>query len=252
MTADARVRTPARRPGRRPAPLALALVAAALAPAVTTAAPITATTSPVTMSIPVTPTNWSPGFHASLNDPLKLPRFDPSIGTLKSVNISLSSDVQNDFSMSFTAPSVITIGATGTRVALDLPNGTQILSATVPDVTRTSTVSGPPFPRDVTFPTLTRTATAGPVTLTSAADLAMFTALKSGDTIALPALATAQSTFTSSTGNGTGRVTTRAGADVTISYTYTPAVHPVPEPTSLVVVGAGVLVLVTSRRSRGR
>ena len=108
-------------------------------------------------------------------------------------------------------------------------------------------ILGPPFPKDVSFPTLTRTGSTGPISLSDAADLALFTAAAKGDKIGLPALATSHSAFTSSTGNGDGVVNTRAGVNVLVSYTYAPAV---PEPSGLAVLGGGLLVLASFRRKR--
>ena len=249
MTADARVRMPARRRSHRLATAALAACAlAAFAPASTLASPSPITTPEVSASIPVTPTDWSPGFPPGLADPLAIPKFDSTLGKLLSVNVEMNYSIKNDFSMNFISPAEITVGATQTKIVVERPDKSVIAQATPADVSRSSSISGPSFPKGVTFPTLNRSGTTGFLTLNSAADLAMFTAAKKGDTLALPVMATAQSTFSSSTGNGSGVVNTVAGANVVVTYTYAPA--PVPEPATIAVLGAGVLGLIVSRRTR--
>jgi hypothetical protein len=180
--------------------------------------------------------------------PLSVPKFDPSLGTLKAVNITLGYTLQNDFSMNFVAPSTITVSATAAKIQVDRPDKTALLSAAPADVSKTETVAGTPFPHALGLPSLTRTGSTGPLSLTSAADLALFTAAKKGDTLTLPAVATSKSLVTSTTGNADGRVDTRAGVDVTVTYTYAP----VPEPASLAVLGLGLgaLGFVAARKNR--
>lgn len=250
MTADTRDRTPARRTRRRPAVLALAaLTFAAVAQGTAWAAPIISTPE-YTASIPVTPTDWSPGVPAGSPNPLTLPKFDPGLGKLLSVTLKLDYSLQNDFHMQFVSPSKLTVSATEAKISIERPDKSVLLSATPEDVTKEATVTGPTFPQEKTFPSLNRTGTTGPLNLTSAADLALFTAAKKGDTIALPAFATSKSTFTSSTGNGNASVNTRAGVGVSVVYTYAPS--PVPEPTTFAVLGLGVFGLAASRRVRSR
>lgn len=245
MTAVARVRKPATRGRRLTASALTALTLAALAPAVARAAPVT--TSPeFTASIPVTPTDWSPGFPPAVTNPVNIPKFDPSLGKLQSVNMRIDYSLQNDFSMTFTAPATITVGMTQAKITVDRPDKTVFATALPPDVSKSETVTGPPFPKDVNFLNVPSNGTSGPMTLTSAADLTLFTAGKKGETIGLPVFATAHSNFMSSTANGVGVVNTRAGANVVVSYTYAP----VPEPTSLIVLGAGALFVFSVRRRR--
>jgi hypothetical protein len=177
---------------------------------------------------------------------LIFPKFDPSLGTLKSVNVALAYSIQNDFSMTFSAPATITVSATSAHISVDRPDKTAIVTASPTDVTKTQTISGPPFPKDVSFPGVDRSDSLAPVSLTSKADLALFSAVSKGDTIALPITGSSASTFMSSTANGTGRVNTLAGAQVTITYTYTP----VPEPAGFAILGAGALLLFSLRRKR--
>src|SRR4051794_26796126 len=102
MTATDRVRTTASPPARRPAPpalaraLTLALTLALLVAAAPTraAALPTATTPSQTLSIPLTDTNWMPGQPASIPDPLPFARFDPTLGTLQSVTLTLGYSIQ--------------------------------------------------------------------------------------------------------------------------------------------------------------
>lgn len=247
MSAAALAPQPARRL-RRFAPLALAVVAlSAIAPTRTQASPISAgATESFTTSMPLTPTDWSPGVPATATNPLSVPKFDPSLGTLKSVTLSMGYSIQNDFSMSFLAPASITVTATDTALKIDRPDMTTLLTANVADVSKSQDYSGPGYPHNVSFPSLTRGGTTSPLTLSSAADLALFTATTKGQTLGLPAFATAKSSFSTSTGNGQGVVNTKAGTSVTVTYNYTP----VPEPATLAVVTLGLLTLVVTRRPR--
>jgi hypothetical protein len=249
MTADARDRTTARRSGRRHSAPALAVLAVAalaltVAPTRALAAPITS--QAFTASIPVTPTDWSPGDPQANTNPIVVPKFDPSLGKLDAVNITLGYTFQNDFSMNFSTPASITLTAQHDRIVVDRPNLSAIVQATPADISKTQLISGGPFPQTVAFPTVTRTGQTAPISLTSASDLALFTALQAGDKVKLPLFASAMSGF-SADGNGYGVVKTRAGAVVTVTYTY----DPVPEPTGLAIFGV-VAVAALALRSRNR
>jgi hypothetical protein len=204
-------------------------------------------------------TDWSPGTHG-IADPLSFARFDPHQGTLNSITIAFTEQIRNDFFLTFTTPSTLSVttndprhgNLTGPVVTLFGPDGVPFFdpssTAQPPDVRQVTAASGSyssfldpasPFflPPTATSATLTRT-------ISDPATLAAFTG--SGN-VELPVTATAHSSFESSTGNGGGGVLTRARADVTLSYDYTPPTPPpaaVPEPATVVslVVGIGMVL----------
>ncbi len=195
---------------RRLAVLSAAILfVATLAPSPSWGAPVTVTTPAETASIPSTQTDWQPGVPSTLADPVSIAKFNPSLGTLTSVNFALNYTLQNNFSMTFTAPSTITVGAVNTSITVDRPSGSSIIAAFPADVTKSDTVASG-FPNTVTFPTVSSSGSATPLSLTNATDLALFTATTPGQTIALPIIASAHSSFSSSTGNGSGAVLTDA------------------------------------------
>jgi PEP-CTERM motif len=250
MTADARDRTTARIRGRRLAALSAALLfATAVAPAASWGAPTPLVSPQVTASIPITPTDWSPGNPGTVANPVSIPQFDPSLGKLLSVNFALNYSLQNNFSMTFTSPSTITVGATNTSITVDRPNDTSIIAGLPADLTKTDTVTSG-TPTTVTFPTVDRTGSATPLSLTDPADLALFTAAKAGGTIALPVFASAHSVFSSTTGNGTGMVNTSAGAELIVTYSYAPVVAQLPEPSTVAILGIGMAAALFVRRKR--
>jgi hypothetical protein len=249
MTVKARVLKDFR-PARRPAaPLLAALALSTLVPAArVTAAPIPATqTTSHTMSIPLTAPAWKPGTPATITDPLSFAKFDPTLGTLKSVTISATARFEHQANVTFFAPATSTVSSFANTVELDKPNGTPLLKVNGIDHVVSQFYNGPTFPHVMHLAPTTTTATAAPLKLTAPADLAFYTARKSGDTFAMPASATAKSMFSTNATSGFGGVNTREGVDVTVTYAYAP----VPEPSTLAVLGLGAATLFAARR-RGR
>lgn len=202
-------------------------------------------TSPQTVQIPATDTNFGPG--TATNDPMVFNQFNPALGALDSVSVSVSYDFSHTATVTFTTPGTFTTSATNNDLSITLPNNQVIASATSPDYSQTTTFDSSTMTLNtpVTLPSVTNPGSVGPVSLTSAADLALFTG---SGTISLPVQASSLATFTINNGNGGGFVTTQAGATVTISYTYTP--DPVPEPSSVVLLGLGGCGLLWFRRRR--
>jgi hypothetical protein len=73
------------------------------------------TTPLQTATIPMTPTNWGPGT-LNIKDPPNFTPFDPSLGTLLSVSITLSLTVRNDYLLVFPdTPTLTTLYVATTR-----------------------------------------------------------------------------------------------------------------------------------------
>ncbi|MFO0949998.1 MAG: PEP-CTERM sorting domain-containing protein [Isosphaeraceae bacterium] len=228
--------------------LALSALLTARAPEAA-AAPVTATSSQ-TLTIGPLPTDWQtatasrPARPTSIT-PLLFDKFDPSLGDLLSVTISAKGTFQHQVSMTFVSPSTITVTAEGNRGIVTLPDGSHQLTIMAPDDPVTQTYNGPTFPKTIQPAPTTVNGTAGPLVLTSPADLAMFKAVATGEKIDLPANAAARSSFFSDSGNGSGSVTTRAAVEVTVTYEYA-----VPEPSTFAAFGVVALTLVAVRRRR--
>lgn len=226
-----------------------------------------------TQSIPFTDTNWDSST-SSKTEPLVFQQFDPSAHPtqfLKEVDISVSLNTTNTYSITFTSPSTISVSAItppdpnnpnaifAPTVSSDTSSGNWPLASFAPSLhvqdpngllTKTATVTTGPFPQ-----TLDSAALGGPVNfgstfnsslLSSDADFAKF--VGSGS-ISFPFWAQGISTFSSSTGNGSGFVTTQAGVTMTVTY-ITGQKQVVPEPASVVLLGLGAGGLLVARRWR--
>lgn len=261
---------------RRTIALALSFVAAVLS------CDVRATggefTTPLqTQSVPMSQTNWGPGTDGG-GKPLAFQQFDPTLGKLLGVEITLSTTIRNDFKMTFVntpTPTTIYLATTrttdpsilanpslvqqltdGPAVTLKGPDGhTPIFAASastmpVDVVSRTETsgtwssqfaVTDPNFipPSEATF-SLNRTIDASAISLMSE--------FIGKGTVDLPVTAAAFSSFYSDSGNGSGAVTTNAGATVTVRYFF------IPEPSGLILLGTaiGFGFVVFGRRLRGR
>jgi PEP-CTERM motif len=236
------------------------------------------TTPLQTRSIPMTDTNWGKGT-AGITDPFVFDQFNPSLGTLKAVDLTFTSTIRNDFELMFVA----TPKATTLYVATTATSNPSVLADPVavqkltdgPTVTVTGpggvTLFGAPattLPVDVVSKTDPATETWSsllPVTdphfiPPSVATLSLSRSLDASNaaallplftgtgTIELPATAVAFSSFYSDSGNGGGVVLTKASATVTLQYEYLASV---PEPSSLILLGLGVgITFLASRRRR--
>lgn len=224
-------------------------------------------------------TDWGPGT-SSITDPLRFNQFDPSLGSLTAIDITLTTIIRNDYILAFpntlspttlyvatsttSDPSVLADPAKralltdGPTVTLHGPDGnTQIFGApattqpvdfvqmTKPSGTFSSLlpVTNPNFiPPTITEQSYSRT-------LDPANAASLFSDFIGKGTVDLPVTATAFSSFFSDSGNGGGTVLTKANATVTIQYLFSP----VPEPSSAILLGLGIGIgiLATKLRRRG-
>ena len=221
-------------------------------------------------------TNWGPGT-TGITNPLAFDQFNPSLGTLDAVYVTMSTTIRNDYMLKFpNTPTTIYVATTATQdasiladpgkvaqltdgptVILFAPNGAQIFG---PPATRQPvdlvqmTQSSPgtwssllPI-TDPHYISPTMTQQSYQRTLdTSNASLLLPDFIGTGK-VDLPLTATAFSSFFSSSGNGGGGVLTKANATVTIQYAYTV----VPEPSSaiLAILGIGTSLLACQLRRR--
>ena len=249
------------------------------------------TTPLQTQSIPMTPTDWGPGTRG-LVDPLPFQQFDPSLGTLTAVDLTLQMTIRNDFMSRFAptpTPTTISVATTQTsdpRVLAD-PNRVQQLTdgptftlkgpdgltplfgaprTTLPvDVVSLTEPAGtwssmlPATDPHFIPPRHAQLSFARTLDTSSAASL-LRQFIGSG-TIDLPLMAIAYSSFSSHNGNGSGVVLTSASATVTLQYEYAPPptptdFTPAPEPSGLLVLGLGAgirfLAAWRDRRAAGR
>ncbi|WP_406696931.1 choice-of-anchor E domain-containing protein [Singulisphaera sp. Ch08] len=222
---------------------------------------------------------WGPNTTFQGQDPLVFSKFDPGLGTLQSVNISVSYSFSHKVSMTFgdssdrqtisltsALPQTPTVGPT---ITLNGPaNGplSTLLTATAPVVTYTRSYGSPgenlpqsfsnnpnqfspgsPFfltpdgmPDNLTS-TFTGTQT---LAITDPSQVALF---QGSGTLGLPASANFGATVTGTGNNYAGYLVTYAGITVSLSYTYA-----VPEPPSAALLGLGTGGLVLLGRLRRR
>jgi hypothetical protein len=221
-----------------------------------------ATTALQTDSIAPTVPNWSPTTPSLQGqNPLVFSQFNPALGQLQSVNLTMTFTTSEVVNMNFTTASTITLRSSsaqapnaGPTITLNGPSGSgNLLTASAPVFTYTKTYGGPgqtlpqSFSNDTTkfqpgspfFLTpngqpnnLTSSFTGSKsLTITDPGQLSLFTGT---GTVGLPAFATAGSFFSTTSGNGSGSILTFAGLTVTLSYTYV-----VPEPSSVALLGLG-------------
>jgi hypothetical protein len=213
-------------------------------------------------------TNWAANT-AALNDPLVFNQFNPALGKLTGIDLTLTSNIRNDYILTFvntpitttiylatsatSNPSVLSNPAEramltdGPTVTLFGPNGTTEIfgppatrqPVDLVQLTETSgtwssmlPITNPNFiPPTVTSQTLS-------LTLNSALDPSLFSSFIGTGHVDLPITATAFSSFYSSSGNGGGAVLTTANGVVTVQYVYSPAA--VPEPSSAILLALGI------------
>jgi hypothetical protein len=193
------------------------------------AATITYNGSP---AIPDTQTNW--------NNFIGVQQFNPSLGTLTSVQITLNADVNGTIgventSNSSSAPVTSQLSA---NISLKNPSNTLIVSIAPSSSIFNDNLAVYDGAINFSGPSgATHTATANQsnsAVLTSLSDLGLFTGTGS---VSLPISAIATS-YANDGGNLVASIQTAAGASASVTYTYTPG-SAVPEPSSLGLMGLG-------------
>jgi hypothetical protein len=225
-------------------------------------------------------TNWQSGT-PGITNPLVFNQFDPTLGKLTGIDVTLTFNIRNDYLLTFvntpitttmyvatsmtTNPNILADPAQratltdGPTVTLYGPGGnTQLIgppeSRQPVDFVKMTEASGtwsstPVGNQGFIPPTVTHQVLS--LTLTNASTPSLFSQFIGSGKVDLPVSATANSSFFSSTGNGTGEVLTTANASVEIQYIFTP--FAIPEPSSAILLGLGIAAsVVACRRSPRR
>jgi PEP-CTERM motif len=212
-------------------------------------------------------TNWDEST-AHITNPLSFDQFDPKLGSLSSIDVTLTTNIRNDYKLIFVKtpiPTTIFVATSQTTNPSVLAGPTTRASLTDgPTVTlfgpdRTTQIFGTPATRQpVDFvqmtessgtwssllpitnpnyipPTVTHESFS--LTLTAADAPSLFSDFIGTGNVDLPVAASAFSSFYSSSGNGGGVVLTTANAVVTVQYVY---VSSVPEPASGILLALGI------------
>lgn len=198
-------------------------------------------------------TNFGPTTPTLLGkDPFQVQLFDPSkfaqngiTPTLAGVEVNLKYELDNTISMRFDTKSTITVTASGI-IHLFGPDGkTDLVNSPTfaPDPIPVTRDPGGTTPLFVSLPTLVVKSVSGKYYN----DTAMLNAFTGPGTLSLPAYASAQSSFTTTSGNGLGSSDTSALVSLQVIYFYA-----VPEPSSLVLCGMGGLGLLLASLGRLR
>lgn len=201
-----------------------------------------------TFSLPLTQTNWdttTAAFNGA--NPFVVQEFDgaahPLFGapsTLSSVTLTMDYEFDNTLKATHANPSTIAITAHG-DISLTVPTITS-LTGSFDNSGSSTAVDGDSFPKVVNV--IHKNITGSKVATYT--DLSTLSKFMGTGTISVPAIATASSNFTTSSGNGFGGSRTLAAVTFTVSYTF------VPEPGSFVLMGLGGLGLLFFNHRRSR
>ena len=176
----------------------------------------TVTTTPQTFSFANRTTGW--------NDSAAISQFDPALGTLQSVNITVSADLVGSIAAENLGSSAASVSTTdAVTLTLDLPGSTPTF-AYGPSISDSMSLGA--FDGSVDYAgtsgridQLSVQPVSSSTTLNIAADLAPFTGQ---GVVVLPVSATSSATI-DGPGNLAAGLLTDAGGTVSVSYTYLPA-----------------------------
>ncbi len=169
-------------------------------------------------SVPLTTTNW--------DRTVTLPKFDPALGTLISVSLTLDGRIEGQAAVESSDSSAITITTQfKADITLARPD-TSVLAVVIPQVNNTANLQ--PFdgtldfngPSGTTYPNLMQSAQQ---TVTSPPPLSDLVLFSGAGNIILPVLARGTSQAIGS-GNVTTSFATKAAAIVTVVYLYNPPI----------------------------
>lgn len=169
-------------------------------------------------AIALTTTNW--------NSSVSIPKFDPTLGTLISITLTLDGRIEGQAAVESSDNSPITIETQfKANITLARPDAS-VLAVVIPQVNNTANLQ--PFdgtldfagPSGQTYPNLQQSAQQSVTSPPPASDLALFTG---AGNILLPVSAAGTSQAIGS-GNVTTQFATKAAATVTVVYLYNPPI----------------------------
>lgn len=218
-------------------PRSIAIPATVIAGLAGGIAPSSAAVISFSDTIPTAPTNWAGAFSVS--------QFNPTLGTLTSVQYTLTGTVDGSAAYENTAPTAedITLNLSA-EINVDTPGGGSIAVTVTPlaTVTESATAFDTVFDFDGTSGS-----TLGGLTDTDTASATLVTGL--APFIGLGNIILAAEAVANSNGSGSGNLITQftssANATLMIEYFYDllPPPPSVPEPMSMSLIGAGLLGL---------
>lgn len=195
-----------------------------------------AATLSYTYNKPLSSANWTQTFAVT--------QFDPALGTLNSVSITVDADLSQTLMFeNFNGPGSITFSAgastTGCAYVVKYTAGATLVSA---DIVNTPTYAFSAYDGVMDFG-----GTSGhtDVVVLSGVNSAMYVdgatlaAFSGLGTVSIDATATGRSAYSFTGGNGAVGVMTSAGADVTVVYDY----EPIPEPATMALLVGGLALL---------
>jgi len=234
-------------------------------------------------------TDWGPGT-SGITDPLTFDQFNPSLGTLTAIDITLTTTIRNDYTLTFpntVTPTTLYVATSAAPLSVLLDPAQRALRTDGPTVTvygpngsSTQIFGAPATTLPVDFVELTKAYVPPSVpnanntysslyavtnpnyiqptianssysrTLEANAG-SLFSDFIGTSTVDLPVTATAFSSFFSSSGNGDGTELTTANATVTIQYLFSSVSVPEPSSAILLGLGIGIGILATRLRRRG-
>ena len=221
--------------------LKLGLMALCIACTISTLRVEASTIGPLTTTTPIsfTLSDWTSS--------LTFQQFNPSFGTLQSVQINLSASMQTIITVTNDSETSSSSGTARTEVMVTVQDGGNNLTA--PEIDFLSPLfSYSLAPGAATTSGLLTTTATSSDTYALLAILSEFTGTGS---IQLPALTFTQTLLANTGGNTTSSQATDASLTGTVLYTYDES-SPVPEPGTLALFGIGVLGLLAYGRARRR